>query len=421
DDLGYGEVGCYGQQKIKTPNLDRLAAEGIRFTQCYSGSTVCAPSRSTLMTGQHTGHTFIRGNSKVALRPEDTTVAEVLKKAGYVSGIFGKWGLGLEDSTGTPNRKGFDEWFGYLDQTHAHNYYPDHLWRNDKRFTVQENTGGRKGVYSHDFFTKTALNFIRVYGPDVAQPERRFFLYLPYTIPHAHTKLAKDTGNGMEVPSDAPYTSESWPQVEKNKAAMITRLDADVGRILDSLKQRKLDDKTIIFFSSDNGPHKAGGNDPSFFNASGALRGMKRDLYEGGIRVPMIVRWPGVIPAGTTSDFPWAFWDFLPTAADLAGTLPSKNIDGQSVLPALLGREQKPHEFLYWEFHEGGFHQAVRMGDWKGVRHGLDKSLEVYNLKSDPGERNDVAKFNPEVVAKIESYLKSARTENPHWPGKAKE
>src|SRR5688572_3514609 len=414
DDLGYGDLGCYGQKKIKTPNIDRLAAEGMRFTQCYAGSTVCAPSRSALMTGQHTGHTRIRGNDAFPLKPEDITVAEVLQKAGYKTGAVGKWGLGLANTTGTPNKQGFEEWFGYLSQTHAHDYYPTQLFRNDLIYTLEGNQGGRKGEYSHDLCTHVASNYVRV------TKYFSFFLFLPYTIPHANNELGRKSGNGMEVPSDAPYTKENWPQPEKNKAAMITRLDRDVGALLDQLKKLDIDDNTIIFFTSDNGPHKEGGVDPKFFNSSGPLRGIKRDLYEGGIRVPMIVRWPGKIPAGKVSDQVWAFWDFLPTAAEIAREKPPENIDGISMLPTLLGQKQtNQHEFLYWEFHEKGTKQAVRMGDWKAVRPAPKKPLELYNLKTDLSEAVDVAEKHPDVIAKIENYLKTARTESERWPIKS--
>lgn len=411
DDLGYGDLGCYGQKKIRTPNLDRLAAEGMRFTSFYAGSTVCAPSRAALMCGQHTGHVLIRGNGKVPLRPEDVTVAEVLKAAGYSTVAIGKWGLGLEGTTGVPNAQGFQEWFGYLDQTHAHDYYPQFLWRNDQQFQLLGNLDGKKGEYSHDFFTRAATNALRL------NTDRPFFLYLAYTIPHANNELGAKTGNGMEVPSDRPYANEPWPQPEKNKAAMITRLDADVGKLLERLKQLKMDDRTILFFSSDNGPHREGGVDPKFFQSSGPLRGLKRDLYEGGIRVPMIVRWPGKIRAGTTNDVPWTFWDFLPTAAEIAGMQPPKGIDGISFLPTLLGQKQtNRHEFLYWEFHEQGSKQAVRMGDWKAVRLAPGQPLELYHLQSDLGESTNLAAERPDIVAKIEDYLKTARSESTEWP-----
>ncbi|MDB6124268.1 MAG: N-acetylgalactosamine-6-sulfatase [Pedosphaera sp.] len=427
DDLGYGDLGCYGQTQIKTPNIDKLAEDGMRFTSCYAGSTVCAPSRGTLMTGKHTGHARIRGNSGVSLQAEDVTVAELLKSSGYRTACIGKWGLGHEGSPGLPGKKGFEEWIGYLDQVHAHDYYPTYLYRSnikgeEFKFTLDENEGGQKGKYSDDLFTETALNFIKINKPDQFNKQRPFFLYLTYTIPHANNELGKKTGNGMEVPSDAPYSGESWPQVEKNKAAMITRMDRDIGRIMDFLKKSKIDENTMVVFASDNGPHKEGGADPKFFNSAGGLRGIKRDLYEGGIRVPFIVRWPARVATGTTSDLPCAFWDFLPTATEIAGVKPPKEIDGISILPTLTGRAQtNRHEFLYWEFHEKGFKQAVRMGDWKAVRFGVDGPIELYNLKTDVAEKKNVADKNPEVVAKIEEYLKKARTEDSHWPAKTVE
>ena len=409
DDLGYGDLGCYGQKKIRTPNIDRLAAEGMRFTQCYAGSTVCAPSRSVLMTGLHTGHTRIRGNAKRALLEADVTVAEVLAGAGYTTGAVGKWGLGLENSSGHPNRQGFKEWFGFLDQTLAHNYYPEFLWRNDRKWICRENAGGAKGLYAHDKFTQVATNFIR---QNYLDP---YFLYLAYTIPHANNERK---AKGMEVPSDAPYSREPWPEPERNKAAMISRLDRDVGVILEQLKTLNMDQNTAVFFTSDNGPHREGGNDPAFFNSSGPLRGIKRDLYEGGIRVPMIVRWPGRVAAGAVSDFPWGFQDFLPTAAEMAGAEPPGRLDGISVLPLLLGQKQtNRHEFLYWEFHEKGFHQAVREGDWKAVRR-AGKPVELYDLKTDLAEKNDLAAQKPDIAERLAARLQSARTESEWWPVK---
>ncbi len=423
DDLGYGDLGCYGQTKIKTPNLDKLAAEGMRFTGFYAGSTVCAPSRCALMTGLHTGHAFVRGNGRLALRPEDLTVAELLKREGYHTALVGKWGLGNENTTGVPQKKGFDEFVGYLDQVHAHDYYTDHLWRYDPKtgfdgpMTFPENQGGKKGLYSHDLFTEAALNFLRINKPDQFNKYRPFFLYLAYTIPHANNEEASRSGNGMQVPSDAPYSNEPWPQVEKNKAAMITRLDADVGRLMAKLTDLKIDGDTVVIFTSDNGPHKEGGVDPKFFQSSGPLRGIKRDLYEGGIRVPLIVRWPGKIQPGQTNALPWAFWDFLPTAAEIAGARVPEKIDGISMLPTLLGQPQtNQHAFLYWEFHERGSQQAVRMGDWKAVRIKPGEPLELYDLKTDIGEKHNVAAQNSEVVARIEEYLKTARTESKHFP-----
>jgi arylsulfatase A-like enzyme len=430
DDLGYGDLGCYGQTKIKTPNLDKLAAQGMRFTDFYAGSTVCAPSRCALMTGLDTGHALIRGNAKIALRPQDLTVAELLKKAGYHTGLIGKWGLGNENTTGVPQKKGFDEFLGYLDQTHAHDYYPEYLWRYDPpragkqgfdgQVVFPQNQSGKHGLYADDQFTTSALNFVRYNQPDRLNGYRPFFLYLAYTIPHANNEEGQRTGNGMQVPTNAPYSDQSWPETEKNKAAMITRLDADVGRLMERLQELKLEDDTIVFFTSDNGPHKEGGVDPNFFKSGGTLRGIKRDLYEGGIRVPLIVRWPGHVKPGSVSAEPFAFWDFLPTAAAVSPAKVPEPIDGISMLPTLLGQPQtNHHDFLYWEFHERGFQQAVRMGDWKAVRLKVGAPLELYNLKSDIGEKNNVADKHSDVVAKIEAYLKTARKESDQWPIKA--
>ncbi len=409
DDLGYGDLGCYGQKVIKTPNIDRLASEGVRFTDCYAGSTVCAPSRCCVMTGLHTGHAYVRGNARVPLPPEEVTVAELLKGAGYSTGIVGKWGLGEPGTTGIPNRQGFDYWFGYLNQGRAHNYYPEYLWKDEEKYFLKGNRGNKKEEYSHDLFTKEALEFV------TRHKDKPFFLYLAYTIPHANNELGRKTGNGMEVPSDEPYSNKAWPQQQKNHAAMITRMDRDVGRLMALLKKLGIDRNTIMFFTSDNGPHQEGGAKPEFFDSNGPLRGIKRDLYEGGIRVPGIVRWPGNIRAGRVSNQVWAFWDFLPTAAEIAGVKPPTNIDGISMLPALLGRKQRQHDFLYWEFQERGFTQAVRMGDWKAVRFRKRPRLELFNLKEDIGEKNNVADKNREVVAKIEAYLKTARTKSEHW------
>jgi len=423
DDLGYGDLGCYGQTKIKTPSLDKLASEGMRFTDFYAGSTVCAPSRCALMTGLHTGHAWIRGNGHQALRAGDVTVAELLKQAGYHTGLIGKWGLGNENTSGVPQRKGFDEFAGYLDQVHAHDYYTSYLWRYDPRTgfdgqqMLYENLAGKKGLYTHDMFATAALNFVRINKPDSSNKYHPFFLYLAYTIPHANNEEGSRSGNGMQVPTDAPYSSEPWPQTEKNKAAMITRLDSDVGRLIDKLKELRIDDSTIIFFSSDNGPHNEGGVDPKFFQSSGSLRGIKRDLYEGGIRVPLIVRWPGKIKASQVNPEPWAFWDFLPTAAALGGAETPTKIDGISMVPALLGQTStNRHESLYWEFHERGFQQGIRAGDWKAVRPQADEPLELYDLKTDLGEKKNVAGEHPEVVAQMERLMKGARTDAPEWP-----
>jgi arylsulfatase A-like enzyme len=419
DDLGYGDLGCYGQKMIKTPRLDQLAAQGMRFTQFYAGSTVCAPSRCALMVGKHTGHCTIRGNALVPLTPQDVTVATLLRRAGYATGLVGKWGLGEPKTTGTPKLHGFDHFFGYLNQHHAHNYWPDYLWRNEEKVPLpgnvqsKPNIAAKKEAYSHDLFTQEALKFID------ANKERPFFLYLAYTLPHANNERGKEEGNGMEVPSDEPYSKMPWPQPQKHHAAMITLLDRDVGRVLDHLKALGLEENTIVIFTSDNGPHREGGADPAFFNSSGGLRGFKRSLHEGGIRVPMLVRWPGKVKAGTTSEHIAAFWDFLPTACDLAGAAIPADSDGISCLPSLLGKgDQRRHDFLYWEFHEGGFAQGVRHGDWKAVRKKLGGPLELYDLKADLSEKRDVAAEHPDVAARIDAYLRSARTESPHWPMK---
>ncbi len=424
DDLGYGDLGCYGQDRIQTPNLDAMAAQGMRFTQCYAGSTVCAPSRCCLMTGLHTGHAHIRGNARVPLRPGDVTVAELLKEAGYATALIGKWGLGEPETTGVPNRQGFDYFFGYLNQRHAHNYYPDHLWRNEEKVPLEGNvlSEERPGVaveraqYSHDLFAQESLEFLTTHS------KKPFFLYLAYTIPHANNE-ARD--KGMEVPDFGTYKDKDWPEPQKGHAAMITRMDRDMGLLFDRLRELGIDENTIVFFTSDNGPHKEGGADPAFFQSSGPLRGYKRDLYEGGIRVPAMARWPGIVPAGAVSGHVWAFWDFLPTACELAGVDPPAHVDGTSIVPTLVGEQKCGHpqetpEFLYWEFHERGGKRAVRMGDWKAVRLGPKGPLELYNLESDLGERRDIADAHPDIIQRIETYLASARTESEHWPARKK-
>ncbi len=412
DDLGYGDLGCYGQKTIRTPHIDRLAAEGIRFTQAYAGSTVCAPSRCTLMTGKHQGHALVRGNRspEVALRPEDVTVAEVLKRAGYTTALYGKWGIGGPVTSGRPNLKGFDDFFGYLSQWHAHTYYPEHLWENEIERFIRGNLGRRQDDYSHDLFTDRALKFLD------RKHDKPFFLYLPYTIPHTNNELGRATGDGMEVPDYGSYAAQDWPNPEKGFAAMIERLDRDVGRILDKLRERGIDENTIVFFTSDNGPHREGGHDPDFFQSRGPLRGIKRDLYEGGIRVPTLARWPGKIKPGQVSDQVWAFWDVLPTLAELGGAKAPSGIDGISMVPALLGKTQKQHEYLYWEFHERGSKQAVRHGKWKAVRLAPGEPLELYDFSRDVAEAHDLADQHPDVVARFNAYLEGARTESEHWP-----
>jgi arylsulfatase A-like enzyme len=415
DDLGYGDPGCYGQRTLRTPNIDRIGSEGIRFTDCYAGSTVCAPSRCALMTGMHMGHATVRGNHRpeIPLRPEDVTVAEVLQSAGYHTAQFGKWGVGGPLTTGRPNIQGFDEFFGYLSQQHAHTFYPDHLWENEVETFLPRNFSGMNKTYSHDLFTERALAFL---GRDHKQP---FFLYLPYTVPHANNELGGATGNGMEIPDYGSFAGKDWPNPEKGFAAMIERLDRDVGRILTKLAELGIDENTLVFFTSDNGPHREGGHDPEFFQSRGPLRGIKRDLYEGGIRVPMLARWPEKIRGGQVSGQPWAFWDLLPTLAELAGAAAPRGIDGISMAPALLGRVQKSHEYLYWEFHERGFAQAVRMGNWKGVRPSMGASVELYDLKTDLGEQRNIAGPNSEIVRRIETIMRDARTESLDFPVRA--
>jgi arylsulfatase A-like enzyme len=414
DDLGYGNLGSYGAKQVRTPNLDRMAAEGMRFTQAYAGATVCAPSRCCLMTGYHTGHARTRGNKypDLPLRPQDVTVTEILKKAGYRTGLFGKWSLGQLGSTGYPTRKGFDEWFGFFSQTHAHNYYPEHLLDGETAYLCRGNFGTKKTEYAHDLFLQRALQFLD------KKDQRPFFLKLAFTIPHANNELGRDSGNGMEVPSTDPYTGQNWPAPDKAFAAMVTRMDADIGKLFAKLKETGQDRNTLVVFTSDNGPHREGGHDPEFFNDNGPLRGIKRDLYEGGIRVPFLVRWPAAVQPGQVSDHMCAFWDFLPTAAQLAGQEAPNGIDGISILPALQGRSQRRHEYLYWEFHERGFHQAVRMGDWKAVKLGRDRPSELYDLKTDIGEQTNLAAKQPDIVRRLDQVMQQARVDSPDWPVK---
>lgn len=404
DDLGNFDLGCYGQKLIRTPNIDRIAAEGMRFNQAYAGGTVCAPSRSCLMTGRHTGHTTVRANKsmrtgdRVPLNAGDITVARVLKDSGYATGIFGKWGLGEPETTGLPNRHGFDEWFGFLNQDHAVDYYTDHLWRNERKEFLKGNLNGGKKEYTTDLFTREAKSFVR-------RHERHpFFLYLAYTAPH------KD----LMVPRDEWYSRQDWPEEDKLYAAMTTWMDRGIGEVMSLLKELKIDDNTIVFFSSDNGAgHKRG---IPRFHSTGPFRGAKGDVWEGGIRAPMLARWPGRIKAGAVSEHPWAFWDFLPTAAELAGAVAPMKIDGLSAVAALSGKKQTPHEFLYWENHGKRFEQATRMGDWKAIRQGLDGKVALYDLASDIGETTDLALENPGVVKRAEELLRTVRTDAPEYP-----
>jgi arylsulfatase A-like enzyme len=413
DDLGYGDLGAYGQRHIRTPNLDRMAREGVRFTNAYTPSPVCAPARASLMTGLHQGHARVRGNMgrgnrRVPLLPEDVTVAEVLKSAGYRTGLVGKWGLGEPGTTGTPGRQGFDYFFGYLNQNHAHDYYPEYLWRNDERITLP------KGTYSHDLFTREAFDFIR------RERNAPFFLYLAYTLPHANNELTRRTGNGMEVPTDAPYSGEPWSPQQRNYAAMVTRLDSDVGRLFALLKELGLDGETLVLFSSDNGPQtmEEGGYDQSLFDSNGPFRGLKRELYEGGVRVPLIARWPGRTPAGLSTDYAVTLCDILPTAAALARAPVPVRVDGASIVPTLLGLRQKPHTFLYWEFHEGGFAQAARIGRWKVISRGPGGRTELYDLQADPAETRDLSSSDEHrrVVLYAEELMRHEHVESEDWP-----
>ena len=421
DDLGYGDVGCYGQEQVLTPRIDAMAAEGVRFTQCYAGSTVCAPSRCCLMTGMHTGHARIRGNDRVPLEPGDTTVAEVLRGAGYETALIGKWGLGNPDTTGVPTRQGFDYFFGYLNQKHAHNHYQDYLWENETRVEIPENVQDEKHegvcaqcrVYADDLFADKALAFIE------KDRDRPFFLYLSHVIPHANNERGGALGDGMEVPDYGPYDGKPWNNPTKGHAAMITRLDGYVGRVLDTLRAKGLDRDTLVLFTSDNGVHKEGGIDPNFFKSSGPLRGIKRSMHDGGIRVPMVAWGPGRVPAGVVSDQVWAFWDFLPTAAELAGAQAPTGLDGVSVAAALTGAAKIDHPPLYWEFHEGGYFRAARMGDWKAVSPGPDEPTQLYKFPEDIGEANNIAADHPDIVAQVDAFMASARTPSEHWPGRA--
>jgi arylsulfatase A-like enzyme len=413
DDLGYGDIGAFGQKFIKTPNLDKLAQDGIKFTNFYAGAPVCAPSRASLMTGMHQGHAVIRGNNndkgeRVPLRPEDTTIAEVLKTAGYRTGIIGKWGLGEPETTGIPNKKGFDYFFGYLNQNHAHNYYPDYLWRNEEKVNLPN------GTYSADLFAQEALDFVK------RERENPFFLYLAVTLPHANNELNRKTGNGMEIPSDTPYDRENWTPQQKNYAAMVSRLDADVGKLLDLLKELKIDDNTIVIFTSDNGPQDKteGGYDQTLFQSSGGFRGLKRELYEGGIREPMIVFWKNKIKPNKTSDRVWTQVDFLPTFAAIAGVKSPAGLDGISMYQALFGKSAPEHEYLYWEFHEGGFAQAVRLKNWKGVRKGLNGKIELYDLSQDAKETTDLSAKYPKIVARIAEIMRREHVESENWSDK---
>ena len=443
DDLGYGELGSYGQRKIKTPNLDRMAREGMRFTRFYAGSTVCAPSRSVLMTGQHTGHTTVRGNvggtnrTAQTLRSHDVTVAEVLKSAGYRTGLIGKWGLGMPRDEGHPNRQGFDYFFGYLSQVHAHNHFPDHLWRNTNRVRLsnrivpmaQDGAGysTNKSEFAGDLFAEDVLDFVEASTNANNTP---FFLYYAPVVPHANNERKKALGNGMEVPDFGLYENEPWEDALKGHAAMITRLDADIGRLLQKLKLLGIHRNTLVIFTSDNGPHKEGAKDHDFFDPNGPLNGFKRDFTDGGIRVPFIAWWPGKVQPSTANHLCYG-GDMMATFAELAGATPPESLDSISIVPTLLrprthggratslvGRAQPDHNHLYFEFHEGGFSQAVIIGGrWKGIRmKRLDAPIELYDLHTDEGEQRNVAESHPSIVKHVELLFRTERTDSPLWP-----
>lgn len=416
DDLGYGDLGCYGQKIVKTPQLDRMAEEGMRFTQHYSGSTVCAPSRCALLTGLHTGHSVIRDNEgrfgAKPLGPSDVTIAQVLKQAGYSTAIIGKWDMAGISGEGIPNRHGFDYSFGYLNSSLAHNYYPEYLWRDGQKVMLEGNRNGYGTQYAHDLFTEEALAYV------AEERDRPFFLYLAYTIPHAELAVPEDSlepylGKFSETPfkgSKNAWTPGRYLPQENPKAAfagMMSRLDRDMGRLFAKLEEAGLGENTLVIFASDNGAHREGGAVPHFFNGSGPLRGIKRDLYEGGIRVPFIARWPGKIKPGTTNDHVSASWDMLPTFAALGGVDVPDEIDGVSMVPTLLGlaNRQEKHAYLYWEFKDK---QAARMGDWKIVRiGGKEGKLELYNLKSDIGEKKDLSEQYQDILKRMKEILDS--------------
>lgn len=431
DDLGYGELGCYGQKVISTPNIDRMAAEGMRFTHVYAGATVCAPSRSVLMTGQHHGHTRVRGNAgqsnpiAQSLRPGDTTVARVLQQSGYRTALIGKWGLGDTGAAevGLPRKQGFDEFFGYLNQHHAHNHFPSYLWRDETRVPLPNKITpvGYSGAgfateavqFADDLFAAAANKFV------IDNKSRPFFLYWSMVIPHANNERTRALKNGAQVPDFGPYSDSDWPDPDKGHAAMIDRMDSYVGRMLATLKEHGLAEKTLVIFTSDNGPHNESNHDLKRFNPSGPLTGIKRSLTDGGIRVPFVAWWPGKVAAASTSEHVGYFGDWMATATELAGANLPDGCDSISLVPTLLGKPdtQKLHEFLYWEFHEGGFKQAaLYKGRWKGIRTGgPDARVKLFDQQLDVAESHDVAEQHPDIAAVLGKYLSSARSESADW------
>ncbi len=422
DDLGYTDLSCYGQRNFSTLHIDELAAEGLRFTQHYAGSTVCGPSRACLLTGQHTGHVYQRGNGKLRLRPdpENLTVARLLQQAGYHTAMIGKSGVSSnDDDPAFPNEKGFEHFFGYVSHAAAHRYYPKQLAQNGEWIHYPGNHGKQGDTYSGDLFRRDALQYLEDHK------EGPFFLHLSLQQPHADLNVPDEWKEPFlkTYANDPPYKGGHYRAEKRPKATyagMVIYLDDTVGQVVAKLRELGIEKNTLVIFSSDNGPMSEGGWDKNYFNSAGPLRGGKRDLYEGGVRVPTIAWWPGVIEPGRTTDHVSAHWDFLPTACELAGTPPfheggASDIDGVSYAPTLLGRGDQPrHGYLYWEFYEEGGKQAVRLGDWKGVRLQVsknpDSSIELYDLTSDLGETTDVASQHPDVVSKIESIMREAHT-----------
>ncbi len=422
DDLGIGDLGCYGQQKIKTPAIDQLAENGMRFTRHYAGSTVCAPSRCCLLTGKHSGDAYIRGNRDAKsddgetydypLSKTEITIADIFKQKNYSTACIGKWGLGGPGSEGQPDKHGFDYFFGYLGQLHAHHYYPPFLWENNTKIVLD------KKAYSHDLIMQKALDFI---DENSSHP---FFIYLTPTIPHAELIVPEgELGEYENKFCEKPYVGGHYCSQSKplaTYAAMVSRLDRDVQKIMNLLAEKGIADNTIVIFTSDNGAHAEGGHDPDFFKSSGPFRGIKRDLYDGGIRTPFIVHWPEKINGGSVSYHLSAFWDFLPTMCDLIGVSQPEGTSGISYLPALTGQgTQKEHEYLYWEFHEGGGKRAVLKDNWKLIELFVNdpqkRRLELYNLASDPGEIVNVSRQYPEITDKLNMYLTTARGRNEIW------